>query len=425
MPDSDRNRNWDVIVVGGGPAGLTAARVAAEAGVRVLVLEEHPQVGRPVRCTGLLSPRGLEEAGIPPDSQIVLRAIRGGIIHAPDGFRMEIEAPEPRAYVLDRAAFDRELARRARRAGAEIWTGVRAVGLHINIDIGRDRANHAPTLELHVRHGAEQLTLAATLLIGADGAEGRVARWAGLGPPRELIYTLQAEVAYRLGDGSRVEVFLGERTAPGFFAWAVPAGAGRARIGLGSPVRRNLRDHFVRLLERFGNPPILEVHGGVIPLGPPARTVAEDEHILLVGDAAAQVKPTSGGGLYTGLVCARFAGEVAAEAVKRGELSPNILQEYERRWRAAIGRELELGLLARRVFTKMDDASLSGLIRGLAHPEILAIIEQYGDIDYPSRLLKELLKRPKLWGRLLGLFPSRGSLAEMVKRLASQVERGP
>lgn len=421
MPNSDRS--WDVIVVGGGPAGLTAARVAAEAGVRVLVLEEHPQIGQPVRCTGLLSPRGLKEAGISHDEGIVLRAIRGGFIYAPDGFRMEIEAPEPRAYVLDRVAFDRELAQGALRAGAELWTGAQAIELRIH------RTDPARALELHVRHGAEHLTLTARLLIGADGARGRVARWAGLGGPRELIYTLQAEVAYhpRPEHDGYIEVFLGERIAPGFFAWAVPAGAGRARIGLGTPDRRTLRSCFAKLLERFGNPPILGVHGGAIPLGPPVRTIAEAGagHILLVGDAAAQVKPTSGGGLYTGLVCAKLAGEVAAEAIeKEGGLSWESLQEYERRWRAAIGRELELGLLARRVFTSLDDATLSGLIRGLAHPEILAIIEQYGDIDYPSRLLKELLKRPKLWGRLLGLLPSRGRLAELIKRLAMRVEKG-
>ncbi len=406
---SSRRYNCDIVVIGGGPAGLTAARVAAEAGLHILVLEEHPEIGRPVSCTGLLSPAGLQEAGISPDdSRIVLHPIRGGFIHAPDGFRLEIKAPEPRAYVLDRVAFDRELAHQALEAGVEIRTGVRIAQLELDHGVC-----------LRVRRAGEEASISAEVLIGADGAKGWVARQLGLGAARELIYGLQAEVEYSLEREDHVEVFFGEEVAPGFFAWAVPTAPGRARLGLGTVHKRQVRELFARLLQRCGEPP-LEVHGGVIPLGPPERTVAD--RVLLVGDAAAQAKPTSGGGIYTGMACARIAGEVAAAAIKRDDTSAVRLAEYEQRWRAAIGRELELGLLARKIFLSLSDADLNRIFRGLADPEILRIIAEHGDIDHPSLVLKELIRRPRIWRRLLRLLPARAGLKPLLESLLMKLE---
>jgi len=386
--------SYDLVVVGGGPVGATAARVAAEGGLSVLLVEEHPQVGRPVRCTGLLSRRGLAEAEVGPG--VILREVRGALIHAPNGYRLKIEAPEARAYVLDREGFDRELAARAVGAGVELWTASRAVGW-------RDG-------EVVVVRKGREIKVGAKLIIGADGPKSRVAGWAGLGGPEELVYTLQVELPQQSERREEaVELFLGRKVAPGFFAWAVPSSPGMARVGLGTTRREALRGGFARLRERFpGRPGAL--NGGLIPFGPPPRTVAD--HVLLVGDAAAQAKPTSGGGLYTGIVCAEIAGEVAAKAVKMGDTSIEALEEYERRWRGRLGRELRFGMLAHRLFASLSDDELDRIIAVLDDPEILEVIVDHGDIDYPSLLIKELATRPRLWRRLLGLLPAREGLQQ-------------
>ncbi|MFQ6090969.1 MAG: NAD(P)/FAD-dependent oxidoreductase, partial [Candidatus Bipolaricaulia bacterium] len=189
--------------------------------------------------------------------------------------------------------------------------------------------------------------------------------------------------------------------APGFFAWAVPSSPGRARVGLGTAQREALRGCFARLMGQFPGDPAA-INGGLIPIGPPSRTVAD--RVILVGDAAAQAKPTSGGGLYTGIVCAKIAGEIAARAVKGGMKT---LEEYERRWRGLLGRELWFGLLAHRLFAGLSDDELSRIIAALDDPEILGIIAEYGDIDYPSLLIKEMARRPRLWRKLLGLIPAK------------------
>jgi len=379
---------YDIVVVGGGPAGATAARVAAEKGISVLLVEEHPRVGRPVRCTGLLSRRGLTEAGV--SSKAILREVRGAFVHAPNGYRLKIEAPEARAYVLDRETFDRELVAEAKRRGAELWTASKAVGT-------RDG-------ELEIVREGQRVRVKARLIIGADGPRSRVAGWSGLGEPEELIYSLQAELPRRPEREEFVELFFGKDIASGFFAWAVPSSPGTMRVGLGTMQKEMLRGCFARLMDRFTEGPIM-VNGGLIPLGPPPRTVAD--RVILVGDAAAQAKPTSGGGLYTGIVCAKIAGEVAARAVRGGDTSIKTLEEYERRWRGKLGKELRFGMLAHRLFASLSDDELSRIIAALDDPEILEIIAEYGDIDYPSLLIKEIAKRPRLWRRLLKLIPAK------------------
>jgi len=392
---------YDIIVVGGGPAGATAARVAAGNGVKVLLVEEHPQVGQPVRCTGLLSRRGFAEAGV--GSTSILREVRGALVGAPNGYGLKIAAPETKAYVLNRTLFDRELAAEAKRTGVELWTASKAIGLgEGELEIARESREEG-------RKALRPYKVRTKIVIGADGPKSQVAEWSGLGGPEELLYTLQAELPYRPEREEFVELFLSKGIAPGLFAWAVPSSPGTARVGLGTAQKGALRACFERLMDRFAGDPVT-INGGLIPIGPPPRTVAD--HVLLVGDAAAQAKPTSGGGLYTGLVCAKIAGEVAAHAIKDGNTSVEALGEYERRWRRLLGRELRFGMLFHKLFASLSDDELNRIIAALDDPEVLGIISEYGDIDYPSLLIKELAKRPRLWGRLLGLIPAKEMLQQ-------------
>ncbi|HED04904.1 MAG TPA: NAD(P)/FAD-dependent oxidoreductase [Candidatus Fraserbacteria bacterium] len=382
---------YDVIVVGAGPAGSVAARTAAQEGAHVLLLEEHLQVGHPVRCTGLLSVRGVEQAGVSRD--VLLRPIRGAFIYGPEGERLTVGGPAPKGYVMDRGRFDQDLVEQASHAGVQVVIGARACAL----------TRSTASSELVFRRDGREERVRGRVIIGADGPQSRVAHWAGLPRPRRMIAALQVTIAHEPERPDFVEVFVGRQIAPDFFAWAVPAGPGEARVGLGTSQGPQIRALLDKLLERWGAPRRLSEESGVIPLGLPERTVTDG--IMLVGDAAGQAKPTSGGGIYTGTSCARIAGEVAARAALSGRSDRRTLWEYERRWRALLERELRFGFQAHQALRRLGDGDLSRLFRAADHPQLLALLGEHGDIDYTSRALRAMLRRPRLWGRVLRAIP--------------------
>lgn len=384
------HEQYDVVVVGGGPAGSTAARVAAEQGVRVLLLEEHSTVGRPIQCTGLLGLHGIELTRTRPD--IRLRPITGAYVYAPDGTRLTMGGQKLQAYVIDRDRLDQQLIDDAQRSGVEVKTGAKAVAWEAGALTVVDPVNRT---EQKIR---------TRLLIGADGAHSRVAKWAKLPRPNKCVYGVQVLVPHQPEREDFVEVFIGNQIAPNFFAWAVPAGKNTTRVGLATDNAKGARQLLNTLLAQRYSTDILSVQGGTIPFGLPSRTVAAG--VMLVGDAAGQAKPTSGGGIYTGSLCGQIAGQVAAEAIGKGDVSATFLSAYERRWRNRLERELLFGWHVHRLLCQLNDQQINRVFRWLAQTEVQTILEEHGDIDYPSLCMLEIVKRPKLWGGLLKLIPA-------------------
>lgn len=393
--------DYDVVVIGGGPAGAVAAATAAQRGAKVLLVEKADPAAKPVQCTGLVSLRTLEEAAISP-ADVAVRAISGAVIYSPGGNRVDISAEEARAVVIDRRRFDLLLLERAAAAGVGVWTETAAVALEGNL--------------VRLRMGQRERAVRTRLVIGADGPRSLVARWKGLSGPERLIFAVQVLASYRPERADSVEVFLGRHIAPGFFAWAVPAERGLARVGLGLAEKGDIRAYLAELLARLNiaKAEELATTAGLIPIGPPSRTVADG--VLLVGDAAGQAKPTSGGGLYTGIVCAKLAGEVAAGCLEKGDTSAAALAEYERRWRRALGRELAFGMMVHRLLTRLADSTLDKIIASLNDPQILALIAEYGDIDYPSRLAMAFFRSPGLWRKFARLIPELRLLRNLLVR---------
>jgi geranylgeranyl reductase family protein len=397
-------QRYDVIVVGAGPAGATAARVAARHGATVLLLEEHTQIGRPIQCTGLLSLRGWRLARVP--SSIIVREIRGVRVHSPDGSVYELGGDRVRAYVIDRDRFDQSLVERAAKAGVTVQTGTRAVALGPYENGERTLLTQTPT-------GARQ-SLKASVVIGADGAHSLLAQHAGLPRPKKILLGLQALLEHQSQRSDFVEVFFGRRWAANFFAWSVPAAAGTARVGVATDQIYQAKLCFERLRREYhGSGKILTYQSGMIPIGPAARTVADG--FLIVGDAAGQAKPTSGGGIYTGMLCGKIAGEVAARCALAGRTEARCLREYERRWRAKLERELALGLKAHQILTQLTDDQIANALKLL--PALRKLIERFGDIDYPSKIARELLKRPRLWSAVWPVVPT--GLVQYVKSVAA------
>jgi digeranylgeranylglycerophospholipid reductase len=375
---------YDCIVIGGGPVGAVAAGSAAHNGTRVLLVEKGGTPTYPDRCTGIVSPRCLEEAGL--NKKVILREIKGGIIHAPNGRSLRIEAVDTRAVVIDRRVFNLRLLEMAQEVGVETIYQSLVVGLE-------DRS-------ISIERGGHTYEAQAKVVIGADGPRSHVAAWAKLPPPEQFLLGLQAMVRYEPEEPDFIEVFVDQELAPGFFAWVVPAEEGIARVGLATHEMKKAIAFLKRFLEKLRLKP-LKINAGLIPIGPRAQTVAKG--VMVVGDAAAQAKPTSGGGLYTGICAAKIAGEVAAEHALASRDSNGLLT-YEKRWREKLGRELSLGFTLRRLFRGLTNHEINFIFDVLDNKAFVDVVKTHGDIDYPSLCLKALLQHPKeLWQVFRGL----------------------
>lgn len=374
---------YDVIVIGGGPIGAVAAREAAKAGARTLLLEQRKEIKGPIACTGLVSPRTLATLGA--SSRSILREIRAVRAHSPRGRRLSLRSLEVKGVVIDRISLEEELLSSAGSAGVEVLLGTEG------------RVGEGGRVTLISRGGEERV--GAGVVIGADGPKSRVAAGSGLSPAAAPLPAAQAIVEGAPTE-DMVEVYFGWDLAPGFFAWAVPAEPDRSRVGLAVPPGENPQRFLDRLLtDRFPSNRVLSRASGFIPSRPVDRSI--DDRLILVGDAAGQVKPLTGGGLYFGGLCAAIAGRVAAGAALSGRTDRAGLTEYEVGWRAALGTEIRFGLAGREALLPLDDDGIDEIFARLDDPELLTFIAETADIDRPSRLISTLVHRPWLWERVL------------------------
>jgi geranylgeranyl reductase family protein len=374
---------YDVVIAGAGPAGCCAAEHLAEKGFKVLVLEEHKNIGEPVQCAGLISPRTLRLAGV--SEKVVINRLTGVRVRSPLGARLDICSDRVHALAVDRAAFDRQLALRARDAGAVLYTGCRVRGVERIPGGYRVAAGES---------GAERI-FEARLLIGADGANSRVAKWLGLDHNASRAAMYAADVKLRCADTGLVDIFMGRKLAPGWFGWVIPLDEKTCRVGTGYAFLHKMhspRYYFQHIVNQFPNyfkdMKIIRYTGGIVPMGLKPRIYAP--HAMLVGDAACQTKPISGGGIYLGLRAAQMCAEVAARALREDNCSEKKLARYQMLWEEEFGDEIRCGISHRESFLNFTDEDIDQLLRFLNKPYWQKIILKHGDIDYPSWLAKPL-----------------------------------
>ena len=343
-----------VVVAGGGPAGCIAARSAAASGGRPTLYEEHWRIGLPVQCAGLISKTGLDSIGVNYKGSI-LNEIRGANIIS-NSSSLRVESKETKAFVINRAVFDALCAQSAEDEGAKIILGRRA-----------PKACEGQTL------------------IGADGVFSQTAKFYGFPAQTRIVSCYQAEFSKAsLQEKHMVFVYLSKSLAPGFFGWVIPINEERVRVGLGVSQGKNPKKHF-DMFARTLHQDILagakqeSALAGFIPLSPRPKTVKG--RVMLVGDAAGQVKALSGGGVYFGCKCASIAGRTAA-------LHPEEAWRYELEWKRQFGRDLMLHRVMRNSLDVLPESGVSLLISFCRLLSAEKLLVRYGDMDSPTEIAR-------------------------------------
>ncbi len=377
------NTMRDVLIIGAGPAGLMAARTLSEQGHDVVVLEEHPQVGTPVHCTGVLGFEAFDELDLP--RQAICGVNQSAQVFASNGHSFFVESPRVQAAVVDRAVFDRAMADQAEVAGASLKTGSRVECL----DIG-PRGVRAT-----VRDSGEYID--ARVCVIACGAKYRFNRALGLGVPRAYLQSAQVEIPFPFVE--HLEVYLGRAVAPSGFAWLVPfqRGSGTfAKIGLtcASNARQKFETYLRRITARHDAvmPTLPAPRLKILPLGPVQKTVAD--RVLVIGDAAGLVKPTTGGGIYYGALSGRMAAEVLDGALRQDALGEGSLRAYEASWRGRLGAEIRAGLMFRKVVSRLDDGAIESLVELARVDGLIPLLKRTANFNWHRSAALALLRHP-------------------------------
>jgi digeranylgeranylglycerophospholipid reductase len=389
----------DVLVIGAGPAGSTAAKHAASGGAKVLLMDKKSEIGAPKRCAEGVSNGGLESLGIEHNPRWITRELDGVRLIAPDGTNVwltsdKVDLPEA-GCILERKIFDKYMAMDAGRAGAEIKIKTLATSMERNDD----------GFLVDAECMGEKFQIQAKIVIAADGPESRVARWAGLKTavkPKDMESAAQFEMAgVEMENNNCIEFYFGS-VAPGGYAWIFPKGDDIANVGLGVLTTNTDKTAYEHLLEFVKNCPAtqnaqpVELNIGGDPVGGMPKKMVTD-NLMVVGDAAGQVNPLTGGGIISGMTGGMIAGKVAAEAINEGDLSEKKLKEYETICRAEIGDSINKYLKVKDYMMTLNDDELN------------SIADAFKDSDFEKISTAELVKKlvkvsPKALSKLGKLF---------------------
>lgn len=361
--------NYDVIVIGAGPVGCAAAQACADKGLSTLIIEEHGTIGQPVQCAGLLSVRAFQECRTGPDS--ILHTVSGARIISGDK-KLSFQAEKTKAYVVDRMLLDQEMEKMAVAAGCDILV--------------KSYARMISSTLVYCSGAMGSHTFQANIIIAADGPKSSIARSQGLSRPRAVLSGLQCDIRHDM-DPSCVEIY--PNSSDDFFGWIIPTGPGRARAGLaGLSDVANRFQTFIKPYQQSCS----HFVAGAIPIGVIQRTYAD--HMLITGDAAGFAKPTSGGGIYTGVRSARHAADTALWACEQDRFDALALSRYERSWKHDFGRELALGYHLFTLRKHISKKDIDCFLRYAQNASFRRLIVEYGDMDRPSHLLKKMVFSP-------------------------------
>lgn len=378
--------HYNVVVVGAGPAGSLTAKTAAENGLDVLLLERNHEIGVPVKCAEGVSKEIEQFVEIEP--RWVCATVKGINLHGPDGTKViiSVAGTEEIGYVVDRGLFDKYLAQKAARAGADVRVKTQVYGL-IKDDEGYVKGVYA--------HAAgEPVRIRADVVVGADGVESQVGRWGGITtqlPLTDIGICAQFFMCDIDVNKDYYETFFGGDIISKGYAWIFPKGEDCANVGLGiggafSGESHRALDYLNAFVaDKYPKGEILAYMYGAVPLsGPVYETVANG--LVLVGDAARHANPVNGGGILQALKGGAIAGDVIAKAIEEKDVSKRRLMEYEKRWRRDFGHVLAAGLKMKKIVERLSSHDLAKFFRSLTG-EIT--VTEYSERAYMKELIKK------------------------------------
>ena len=378
---------YDVVAVGGGPVGSYVAYKLAGMGHGVVVVEQKERLGGPVCCTGIISQECVSSFAI--DDNVILRQANSARFFSPSGRSfMWLGREEAQACVIDRAAFDMAMVSRAQGEGVEYVLNSQVKGIEIGDNGVRVKAT---------RQG-EELNCEARAVVIANGFGSRLNQELGLAKVGDFVIGAQAVVETMGVD--EIEVYFGQQIAPDFFAWLVPTSPQRARVGL---LSRHSPEFYLKKLisslQAQGKIASVEVEPCYrgIPIKPLPRTYGN--RLVVVGDAAGQVKPTTGGGIYYGLLCADIAANNLHRALASNDLSAKSLASYERGWKRKLRQELRIGYWARKFYGRLSDRQIDRIFEIIESTNLDEALLKTGDFsfDWHSKALLSLLKHKAVY----------------------------
>lgn len=384
--------DYDAIVIGAGPAGLLSASEIAKRGYDVRVVEEHKVIGEPDHCAGLLSTSGLKRLGMRVPENIIQNTVSGAIIYSPSGHSIKIERGKREAKVIDRRKFDAWLANKAMDSGAIITLDTRVSELFF-------QDNHIHGIRTK---SDEIMELRAKVFVIAEGSRCRLSGSIGLPVvKRSSKYpAYQYEVSQADIDDEFVEMFYGQNIAPGFFAWIIPLGEGRARVGIAARNKSKIRldaliQHHKIISKRLHGARIDRSLGGIVLVGLPIIRMT-NRNALAVGDTAGIVKATTGGGVILGGITARLAGMIVADALSEEDMFAKINQ-YDYRCKSLVLRELRTMYLAQKALSSLSDRGLDTVVKDVGELGLLDVVKNEGDMDFQGRVIQRIMRDPRMF----------------------------
>ena len=385
---------YDVVIVGAGPAGSVTARFAAETGAKVLMIDRRPEIGIPVLCGEGISQR-IDKWGMLEGSDWIASKMDGAKIFAPDDTMVTLSkemAGNETGYVVYRDRFDKELVRQAGKAGSQVLLRTEAIGIE---------KKNGRIAGVKATQDGEEFTIYTDMIVAADGVESKVGSWAGIQTrlkPHDLETCFQYTLENVDYESNYCEFYLGKKRAPGGYIWSFPKGDGLFNVGIGilaslsNPGKaKQLIDRFIEKhpIYRDGTP--VRVLSGAVPVAKPVETVTD--HIILVGDAARHADPITGGGLTTSLEGGKIAGQVIGQAVDNQQFDKQTLMAYETGWKEAFGQKLLRNYMVKEIMLDFDDKTLNMLADSLKDYKF----EEFSTLSLVKALV---LKHPTLLVKL-------------------------
>ena len=400
----------DVIVIGGGPAGSTFARIAAGAGMDVLVVDKRKELGEPVRCGEGLGRLEVVKEGLDLPRQCYATEIEGAKVIAPNGKSIVWANDDTKGWVLERKIFDKWLCELAVEKGAKVRTYTRAFEI-LKDDKGKPNG-------VKVSHGGrEPYDIHAPLIVSAEGMESMMARQMGFKTVHAL-YDVDTCYQYEMkpyDHENLIELYFGNKMAPRGYVWIFPKNDKKANVGIGiggnltngkknggieGAAPKPLLDEFIKNNEQLKEASTLMDFGGVISVGAPINEFVKD-NCMVIGTAAKQVDPIHGGGIGLAMETAIIAAGVAVKAHGKKDYSKDVLFEYEKTWRKNLGSTIDKRLLLRKVMEKISDDDLNHAVGAITESDLAQLM----DGKFAGPVVKVLAGRPQMLGVLKALMP--------------------